>query len=71
MHRRLLWFSVPAQALQVLPLFALAHAVELVLRMAGWRHLSGVLGAAGRAAAGDCPVAAGQLGSAGATAPPA
>ena len=34
-HRRLLWFSVPSQALQVLPLFALAHAIELLLRMAG------------------------------------
>ena len=32
-HRRLLWFSVPSQALQVLPLFALAHATELLLRM--------------------------------------
>ncbi len=30
-HRRLLWFSVPSQAAQVLPLFALAHAVELAL----------------------------------------
>jgi rod shape-determining protein MreD len=34
-HRRLLWFSVPSQAAQVLPLFAAAHAVELVLRMMG------------------------------------
>jgi rod shape-determining protein MreD len=32
-HRRLLWFSVPSQALQVLPLFAAAHAVALVVRM--------------------------------------
>ena len=32
-HRRMLWFSVPSQALQVLPLFALAHAIELFLRM--------------------------------------
>ena len=32
-HRRLLWFSVPSQALQVLPLFAAAHAVELAVRM--------------------------------------
>jgi rod shape-determining protein MreD len=30
-HRRLLWFSLPEQTLQVLPLFALVHAVELVL----------------------------------------
>lgn len=33
LHRRLLWFSVPSQALQVFPLFALAHAIELLLRM--------------------------------------
>ncbi len=32
-HRRLLWFSVPSQAVQVLPLFAAAHAIELTLRM--------------------------------------
>ena len=34
-QRRLLWFTVPLQALQVLPLFAAAHAVELVLRLLG------------------------------------
>lgn len=32
-HRRLLWFSVPAQALQILPLFLAAHLVSLVVRM--------------------------------------
>ena len=32
-HRRLLWFSVPSQALQMLPLFGAAHAVSLVVRM--------------------------------------
>lgn len=32
-HRRLLWYSVPSQALQALPLFALAHAIELLLRL--------------------------------------
>jgi rod shape-determining protein MreD len=32
-HRRLLWFTVPSQALQVLPLFALAHGLEIVIRM--------------------------------------
>lgn len=32
-HRRLLWFSVPSQAIQVLPLFAAAHAIELAIRM--------------------------------------
>jgi rod shape-determining protein MreD len=32
-HRRLLWFTVPSQALQVLPLFAAAHAIELAIRL--------------------------------------
>lgn len=32
-HRRLLWFSVPAQAVQILPLFAAAHLVALVVRL--------------------------------------
>jgi rod shape-determining protein MreD len=32
-HRRLLWFTVPSQAVQVLPLFAAAHAIELVIRL--------------------------------------
>jgi len=32
-HRRLLWFAVPSQAVQVLPLFAIAHAVELLIRL--------------------------------------
>ena len=41
-HRRLRWFSVTDQALQVLPLFALAHLVELLVNLlmgggfAGW-----------------------------------
>jgi rod shape-determining protein MreD len=45
MHRRLLWFSVLEQALQVLPLFAAAHGVSLAVRMAagglfpGWELL--------------------------------
>ncbi|RCW71559.1 rod shape-determining protein MreD [Pseudorhodoferax soli] len=34
-HRRLLWFSVPSQAMQVLPLFVVAHAIEWVLRLLG------------------------------------
>lgn len=34
-HRRLLWFSVPSQAVQVLPLFAAAHAIELAIRLLG------------------------------------
>ncbi|MEO7151391.1 MAG: rod shape-determining protein MreD [Burkholderiaceae bacterium] len=32
-HRRLLWFTVPAQALQILPLFVGAHAVSLAVRL--------------------------------------
>jgi rod shape-determining protein MreD len=32
-HRRLLWFTVPSQALQILPLFLAAHAVSLIVRM--------------------------------------
>lgn len=32
--RRLLWFNTPVQALQMLPLFFLVHAVELLLRLA-------------------------------------
>ena len=46
MHRRLLWFSVLEQALQVLPLFAAAHLVALVVRLAsggafpGWTLLA-------------------------------
>ncbi len=32
-HRRLLWFTVPSQAVQVLPLFAAAHAIETAIRM--------------------------------------
>ena len=44
-HRRLLWFTVPSQAVQILPLFFAAHAVALVVRMVaggmfpGWQLL--------------------------------
>ncbi len=31
-HRRLLWFTVPSQAAQVLPLFALAHVIAWLVR---------------------------------------
>lgn len=34
MHRRLLWFSLPIQALQVLPLFLIAQGVMLLARLA-------------------------------------
>ena len=33
MHRRLLWFSVPNQAIQVLPLFVAAHLLEMLVRL--------------------------------------
>ncbi len=32
-HRRLLWFELPAQALQILPLFIVAHALSLGSRL--------------------------------------
>jgi rod shape-determining protein MreD len=32
-HRRLLWFSVPSQAAQVLPLLVAAHALALLVRL--------------------------------------
>jgi len=32
-HRRLLWFNLPLQALQILPLFVMAHAVSFAVRM--------------------------------------
>lgn len=53
MHRRLLWFSVPNQSVQVLPLFAVARVLAMVVRMAfggdfpGWLYfLSPVIEAA-------------------------
>ena len=41
-HRRLLWFSVPSQALQVLPLFVTAHLIELLARMIAGGRFPGV-----------------------------
>jgi rod shape-determining protein MreD len=41
-HRRLLWFSVPSQALQVLPLFVAAHAIELAIRMLAGGSFPGI-----------------------------
>lgn len=32
-HRRLLWFTLPIQALQVLPLLACSHALQWVVRL--------------------------------------
>jgi rod shape-determining protein MreD len=52
-HRRLLWFTVPSQAVQVFPLLAAAHAIEMTIRLAadgsfpGWmRALAPVIEAA-------------------------
>lgn len=33
MHRRLLWFPVPNQAVQILPLFAASHVLSLLVRL--------------------------------------
>ncbi len=41
-HRRLLWFTVPSQAAQVLPLFVVAHAVELAVRMISGGNFPGM-----------------------------
>ena len=42
-HRRLLWFSVPSQAAQVLPLFVVAQVIELVAQMLGGGAFPGFL----------------------------
>ncbi len=42
MHRRLLWFSVPSQAVQVLPLFVTAHALQILVRLLSGAALPGV-----------------------------
>lgn len=42
-HRRLLWFTVPSQAVQVLPLFAAAHGIELAIRMLAGGAFPGAL----------------------------
>lgn len=34
-HRRLLWYPLVSQALQVLPLFAISHLIEVAIRMVG------------------------------------
>ncbi|RZI98814.1 MAG: rod shape-determining protein MreD [Rubrivivax sp.] len=40
-HRRLLWYSVPSQALQVLPIFAAAHAIAMLVRLVAGDGLPG------------------------------
>jgi rod shape-determining protein MreD len=41
-HRRLLWFKVPSQAVQVLPLFFASHAIELAIRLLAGGSFPGV-----------------------------
>ena len=41
-HRRLLWFSVPSQAAQVLPLFAAAQVIELIAQLLGGGEFPGM-----------------------------
>lgn len=43
MHRRLLWFSVPSQAFQVLPIFFVAHLIEVLCRMLSGAAFPGFL----------------------------
>jgi rod shape-determining protein MreD len=43
MHRRLLWFAVPTQAVQLLPLFLGVHLLELLVRMASGGTFPGAL----------------------------
>jgi rod shape-determining protein MreD len=40
-HRRLRWFTVPSQAVQILPLFLAAHAVSFIVRMIAGGMLPG------------------------------
>jgi rod shape-determining protein MreD len=42
MHRRLLWFGVPNQAVQVLPLFVAAQVLELLVRLASGGSFPGL-----------------------------
>ncbi len=45
MHRRLLWFPVPQQAIQVLPLFVVATLLALVARLlASFPELMALMG---------------------------
>ena len=51
-HRRLTWFTAPAQALHVLPIFVAMHLVAMLVRLAtgdgfpGWLLLAAPLGEA-------------------------
>ena len=41
-HRRLLWFSVPSQAVQVLPVFLVAHLISLSVKLLAGGDFPGV-----------------------------
>ena len=41
LHRRILWYSMPGQALQLLPLFIAAHAITAALRLVGGGAMPG------------------------------
>ena len=40
-HRRLLWFTVPSQALQVFPVFAAMHAISILIRIVAGANFPG------------------------------
>jgi len=62
LHRRLLWFGLTEQVLHVLPLFAAAHGVSLLIRLAAGDGLPGwSLALAPLLEAALWPVAAGLL----------
>jgi rod shape-determining protein MreD len=42
-HLRLLWFTMPSQAFQILPLFLVSHTIELAVRMSAGGPFPGFL----------------------------
>ena len=52
LHRRLPWFNLFEQALQVFPLFVLSHVVAAAVRADGGRHVAGLVGPDGACAGG-------------------
>ena len=53
-HRRLLWFTVPSQAVQILPLFLAAQAVSLRRPHDRRRHVPGLGAASWRRCSRHC-----------------
>ena len=45
MHRRLVWYNVFSQAVQILPFFAIAHALSVVIRIIGGGVFPGYISA--------------------------